>query len=324
MRVDWSHFERDLQDEFIQIPVSYNEVDSCPYQLRRGTVLVIEGLRASWNRNKLLDLKHSLEKLINPNQENDASGFSVHLNVPDERDEDGDVPDDEPWNCVNGQIENFLFENLEFRTTQITTRIDPDGATIHTRLEDRGTLVYDITEVNTLAIDGVPLADVAVHLFFLNRSAKIYFSKAMGVTTRDYGSVFLYKNGFRIHPFGDVGDDRLGIDRRKQQGSSRYLGTRDVSGRIEIYGENPNFQETSSRAGGLVRNEAFDAIERFFLDYALKRLERFVIDVARYGGDDALFSGHGDLSPAALKDRVFDIIVKLTSAKNVTDVIGKP
>lgn len=324
LRVDWSRFERDLLDEFIEIPVSYSQVDSCPYPLRRGTVLEIEGLRSPWNREKLLDLKRSLEKLINPNQENDASGFSVHLNVSDQRAEDREVTKDQPWNRVNGPIKNFLFETLGFRTTQITAHIGPDGATIHTRLVDRGALIYDIAETNTLAIDDAPLKDIAVHLFFLNRSAKLYFAKAMGVRTRDYGSVFLYKNGFRIHPFGDLGDDRLEIDRRKQQGTSRYLGTRDLSGRVEINGENPAFQETSSRDGGLVQNDAFLAFQRFFYEYALKRLERYVIDVARYGGEEGLLDGQSDLSQGDLKDSIFEIIAKLTNATNVTDVSYDP
>ncbi|MFA5343102.1 MAG: ATP-binding protein [Kiritimatiellia bacterium] len=303
LQVDWSQFERDLKDEFISIPVTYTEVEACPYDLCTGTVLEIEGLRDAWDRSKLLALKHSLERLINPNQDNDPDGFSIYLNVPDETLADKEAPPSEPWNRVNGKIDNFLFENLGFRTTQITTRINPDGTQIHTRLEDRGALIYELVEKNDLTIGKNPMADVAVRLFFLNQSAKLFFTRAMGVRTRDYGSVFLYKNGFRIHPFGDVTDDRLGIDRRKQQGSARYLGTRDLSGRIEIHGENIAFQETSSRDGGLVQNDAFTTLRQFVEEYALKRLERFVIDVARFGGPDELLKGSTTLSPRDCKRR---------------------
>jgi len=324
LQVDWSQFERNLKDEFISIPVTYTEVESCPYDLRAGTVLEIEGLRDAWDRAKLLDLKHSLERLINPNQDNDPNGFSIYLNAPDETLADKEAPVDEPWNRVNGKIDNFLFENLGCRTTQITTRINPEGTQIHTRLEDRGTLIYDIVERNSISIGQNPLADISVRLFFLNFPAKLHFARSMGVRTRDYGSLFLYKNGFRVHPFGDVGDDRLGIDRRKQQGSSRYLGTRDISGRVEIHGANPAFQETSSRVGGLVQNDAFIALRDFFYECALKRLERFVIDVARFGGDEELLAGEKRLSSVELKERVFDIVAKLTSAQNVISIDYDP
>ena len=80
----------------------------------------------------------------------------------------------------------------------------------------------------------------------------------MGVNSVEYGSVFIYKNGFRIYPFGEEGDDTLRIDRRKQQGFYRYLGTRDLIGRIEINGERSDLKETTSRDGGLIKNESFD------------------------------------------------------------------
>lgn len=324
LQVDWSQFERNLKDEFINIPVTYTEVEICPYELGSGTILEIDGLREPWDRKKLLGLKRSLEKLINPNQDNDPAGFSIYIKAPDEVLADKETSTDEPWNRVNGKIENFLFENLGFRTTQITSSINADGTQIHTRLEDRGALIYDLVENNDIAAGTNRLADVSVHLFFLNHSAKIFFARSMGVRTRDYGSVFLYKNGFRIHPFGDVSDDRLGIDRRKQQGSARYLGTREISGRIEIHGENPLFQETSSRDGGLFQNDALVALRQFVVEYALKRLERFVIDVARYGGPDELLKGNTALSPRDLKERMLDIVAKLTSSKNVVDIHYDP
>ncbi|MFA5205949.1 MAG: ATP-binding protein, partial [Lentisphaeria bacterium] len=320
LQVDWSQFERDLKEEFISIPVTYTEVESCPYDLQTGTVLEIEGLRDAWDRAKLLDLKHSLERLINPNQDNDPDGFSIYLNAPDETLADKEAPSDEPWNRVNGKIDNFIFENLGCRTTQITTRINAEGTQIHTRLEDRGTLIYDLVERNDITIGKTRLADISVRLFFLNHPAKLHFAHTMGVTTRDYGSVFLYKNGFRVHPFGDVRDDRLGIDRRKQQGTMRYLGTRDLSGRIEIHGDNPAFQETSSRDGGLVQDNAFVALRNFFFDYTLKRLERFVIDVAHFGGGEDLLGQGKRLSADEIKERVLEIVAKLTSAQNVIAV----
>ena len=57
----------------------------------------------------------------------------------------------------------------------------------------------------------------------------------MGIQSVEYGSVFLYKNGFRIYPYGDPGDDSWRIDARKQQGYNRYLGSRDLIGKVEIH-----------------------------------------------------------------------------------------
>jgi len=62
------------------------------------------------------------------------------------------------------------------------------------------------------------------------------------VRSIDFGSIFLFLNGFRIAPYGDRGDDWLGIDVRKGQGSARYLGSRDLIGRIEVFDDEQLFK----------------------------------------------------------------------------------
>src|SRR5260221_2546957 len=260
--INWSRFEVDPEKEFQSIPAQYTTQDIIPYDLRHGTVLEISMLRSDWNREKLLDLRRSLERLVNPNQENDSKNFQIHLHCPADHNDarrfrsEAEARQDEThaWQLVNGPVKNFVFESLEFKTAQIVTEVDSDGATIRTRLTDRGRLVYDLTEENPYSPS---LRDVRISLFALNQASKHAFTRRMGVRAHDYGSVFLYKNGFRIHPFGDPADDKLGIDKRHQQGFFRTLGTRDLSGRIEINGPNPVYQETSSRDGVLIQNRAF-------------------------------------------------------------------
>ena len=60
----------------------------------------------------------------------------------------------------------------------------------------------------------------------------------MGVESKNYGSVFLFRNGFRILPYGETGDDSWGIDFRAQQGRARYIGSRDLLGRVDIFVKN--------------------------------------------------------------------------------------
>jgi signal transduction histidine kinase len=321
LRVDWNDFEVDAKKEFIDVPVEYKTAKSVPYHVQRGTVLEIGGLRSGdWTRDKLLGLKRSLERLVNPNQENDVADFAIHLHVPEEKPADHETPKTEPWNIVNGRIRNFLFENLRLKTTQIEVKVAPDGKEISTQLMDRGTLIYQLREKNPYERT---LKNISIYLFVLNQSAKTLFSKSMGLRPVEYGSVFLYKNGFRIHPFGDVHEDKLGINRRKQQGQARFLGTRDLTGRIEINGDNPEFRETSSRDGGLVDNEAFEDLREFFVDFALKRLEAFAVGIIKFGNDGDLLDQEG-LSPEETKAHIFDLIVRLTKSEQVLDFSYDP
>jgi signal transduction histidine kinase len=316
--VDWTKFEEDSKKEFITVPVDYDTVQEVPYKgFNKGTIIVIEKFREGWDREKLLKLRQSLEKLINPNQENDPRGFSIYLTVKEELENDKETESKgEIRKVINGKIENKIFEDLEIKTTKIDVVIPSNGRTVQTILEDRGTLIYDIVENNPYE---KKLRDIRISLFVLNRSAKMLFTKNMGIHAIEYGSVFLYKNGFRIYPFGEPGQDTLKIDHRKQQGTRRFFGTRDIIGRIEINGENLIFQETSSRDGGLIRNKAYDALEEFFLENVLKRLEKFAIGVIKWGNDGDLLD-HEKLDPAEMKKKVSDIVYHLTTSKKIIDI----
>lgn len=323
VEVDWTDFEHDPKEEFIKVPVGYSRVASSPIDrnFKKGTILEITGLRETWDREKLLRLKHSLEKLINPNQENDPRGFSIYLGAKEEHDEDRTQElEGNTRNIVNGKIENRIFEDLKIKTTQIYTVISKDGKTIRTTLEDRGTLIYKLKEINPYKNS---LKNINVNIFVLNRSAKLTFHKTMGIRSLDYGSVFLYKNGFRIHPFGEPGQDTLKMDHRKQQGTSRFFGTRDIIGRIEINGPNPDFQETSSRDGGLIRNKSYKALEEFIREYVLKRLEKFAIGVIKWGNDGDL-EDHDKLNPQDMKKKASDIIYNLTRSEHLLDITYNP
>jgi signal transduction histidine kinase len=312
VKIDWQEFERDSTKEFVDISVERKTLTKIPYELESGTVLEISGLREKWDRDQLKKLRDSLRKLINPNQENDAKRFAVTLSVPEE--EGADKKEPEKRDRVNGRIKNFLFEELGLKTTEILCEVDKDSEQITTTLTDRGTLIYRLVERSPFD----HLGNVHIHLFALNRSAKLHFKKVMGVDNVRYGSVFLYKNGFRVHPLGEEGDDGFGIERRKQQGFARYLGTRDLSGRVEINSDNKTFKETSSRNSGFIDSPEWRELLRFFREYALRRLELYAIDVIKWG--NPVKGSDEELRPTDVKAQILDVINKLTDSPDVIDV----
>ena len=305
--VDWSNFEKSAKEEFVRIPASLGTTRRVLAHFRTGTVLRITVLREAWERAKLLKLRRSLEKLINPNRDIIKDNFAIYLHVPGEVAADRNLSDDEPWQRVNGKIENVLFEALKTKATWIRVTIPSDGTTIVTRLEDRGRYIYEAVEKNSY-----DLKSIEIDLLALNKSAKLTFARRMGVPSVEYGSVFLFKNGFRIHPFGDERGDYWGIDRRKQQGQARFLGTRDLLGRVEIRGDNPEFQEASSRDGGLIQTPSVNALRLLVMEHALRRLERFAVDVIRYGNQDD--------APGEIRAKTLELLLGLTKRKELIDV----
>jgi Histidine kinase-, DNA gyrase B-, and HSP90-like ATPase. len=267
VRVNWSSFEQDSTAEFVDIMVQH---DTISHIFSHGTMLEITNLHSSWDRDKMQKLKFSLEKLINPF---DSQEFEIFIVCKQE--EINDKNEKLSRNKVNGSVGNFIFEKLNLKTTQIKILIHDEW--IETELTDRGVLIYRIRERNPY--DSF-LAEASFNIFYLNTIAKANFTRQMGIESVNFGSIFFFKNGFRVYPFGNVGDDSLGIDYRHQQGYSRFLGTRDILGRIELVTDNDlAFKEVSSRDGGLVNTYEYKQLITLFFDKALKPLERYLGNV---------------------------------------------
>lgn len=270
--VDWTKFEEDQKKEFVDISVVHETVNCGPIfpnNYTHGTILQIDKLNDKWSRNKLRQLRHSLEKLINPFNGQDE--FTIEIICDKERSNDDSNQDGER---INGILQNTILDALNLKTTGIEVTISPTD--IITEIRDRGVNIYKIREPNLEPL----LAGTFIKLLFLNRSARHTFTLRMGIQSVNYGSVFLYKNGFRIYPYGEPNDDdSWRIDSRKQQGYNRYLGSRDLIGKVEINTiNNDEFKETSSRDGGLVQTHGVELLHEAF-EKAHRRLERYVVGV---------------------------------------------
>jgi signal transduction histidine kinase len=271
--VDWAEFEKDAQQSFGSIKIPFEEIineNIFPRSSTNGTILKIKNLNSIWDKQKLQELRRSLEKLINPFSKENS--FTIEIEAIDFIDIDNNTSNNLK---INGIVDNSILKVLDLKTTQIDFVLKDKQIT--TKIIDRGTLIYHIEEPNKFSeiID-----DLEINLYFLNRSAKINFGKLMDIEPINYGNVFLFKNGFRVQPYGNVGDDSWKIDNRKQQGYNRFLGTRDLFGSVELITENFNeFKEVSSRDGGLVETHGKNILIEILYEKALKRLERYVVGV---------------------------------------------
>lgn len=323
--VNWDRFEVDAKEEFATVPLQHatNSEFELPQGVtlpNSGTVLEIGGLREEWGRDKLLRMRAALAKLINPFG-GAKDNFQVSLHVPAE--ENGDVAalakaggDYAGASVVNGPVENFIFDTLKGKTTHLDVQVSDDGAYILSTLTDRGELIYRIREPN----EDYPLlagTGFNCNLFYLNRSAKMTFKHRMGVSSVQFGSIFLFKNGFRIFPIGEEGVDTFGIDRRKAQGYNRFLGTRDVIGRIDVGGSDEVFRESTSRDQGLVQTPAYHQLEDCFDDKCFRRLERYVVGVNWKDALDLDVDDASRLRGDSASARITTLIAQLAGAEGV-------
>lgn len=277
--LEWDKFEEDQEQEFQKIKVDYSHVDEVDipefsiHPFIQGTLLEISGLNDSWDSSKLLKLKRYMQRLINPSSIESDPEITISLLSPEFEDEDKKAGEKD-YNVINGPVENIIFEKLKIKTTEINCSIDESGEKLITRLTDKGTFIFELKEKNPFHL----LKGINVKIFYLNEDAKTIFTKTMGIRPIRYGSIFLYKNRFRIHPLGDEGSDWLELDKEKTQAWGRKLSSRELMGRVEILGIQPEYKEVTNREGGLVRNDHTLELTNFIKKIPLRRLERYVIE----------------------------------------------
>ncbi len=280
VHINWNEFEDADAKEFQTIEVLYDELHDDLIK-DHGTIIKICGLREVWDRSDLLQLKKSLTQLVNPEANENYDMFNIILDVEDEKENDKKLQKQKnifDKDIVNGRIVNHVFEVLNIKTTKITAEISKDGKKIITTMNDRGIQLFEIEEKNPYRVKNIKGT-----LYSLNKAAKYNFTRIMGIESVNYGSVFIYKNGFRVYPYGEPEKDFMNIDRRKAQGYNRYLGTREISGRIDIFGDNKGFVETSSRNNGFISSHETGELEDFFYEFLLKPLEKYVGNIIHWG-----------------------------------------
>ncbi len=302
--VNWQDFEKNSQDEFIDIGVKHTKLSSDKHKdFTNGVILEISNLKSKWDDDKIEILKNSLSKLINPFEVNTQSNnFQIYITKQ---------------NSSSGEpINNDLVSVLTLKTTKLEITITKEN--IVSKLTDRGTLIYSVEEENNYKY----LQNTSIILLYLNTKAKTNFTRLMKVKAVNFGNIMLYNNGFRVYPYGEPNDDSLDIDRRHQQGHSRYLSTRNLIGSINVNEYSNEFKEKTSRDSGLIETNGYNELYNAFWDKTLKRLEKYVVGV-QWSLDEVIRNKDGDSDDFSILDntisqsKIIEIITNLVNRDKV-------
>lgn len=282
LEIDWTDFELDDQDtQIIEIPVNCKKITPDQFKSEsgfdlfdKGTILKITRLRDAWPKIKLISLRRALERFANPNQAFDKNAFKIFLECPEYIGIDSMSLD--MAQRINGEVQNLIFNKLDFKATSIESSIDAKGEILETKLFHRGDCLFTLVERNKFTA----LKEMKIVIYYLSQYHKAYFKRQTGFRNVDYGSIFLFMNGFRVPPYGERQNDWLRLDNRKLQGTGRNLGCREVLGRIEIDDPLGEWKIVSSREG-MVHNEAFLQLITLNSGYfytLLRKLEKYVVE----------------------------------------------
>ena len=251
LEIDWNKFddhEKKIQD------IDFDcYVERCTTPQNTGLTLEISLLRDKWTVSDIVKLKNHLKKLISPFAQ-EQERFQIYLEYSE------------------NDIERIVNDSFEYATTGITANIDKYGFmeyNIYTALE---------SERKEIKLAPPGFGPLKLQILYMDKAAKSAFTRRTGTTTKDYGNIKVFRDDFRVLPYGEKENDWLGIDNKHAQGAFRTFGTRDLVGYVQISKiDNPILKDATSRQG---LNEDIKEFDEFkaFIWRCIELLQTFVFN----------------------------------------------
>lgn len=272
VEIDWNKYVSDIDITSITFPVQY-----IPKEQYSGTILILENLRDVWTMSSIKRIHRYVMELFQPaylsdrSKENNSATLSSNnsFNVVFNEYRDGNY-----YPIVNDNIAIFskalaVFNGKIDSNYNASVKITSDALGINDSIE--------IHKSNT-SVRYVHVKDVYFKVYYFIYNRPSYYNsitkfelKAIQDLSQTASGVKLYRNGFRVLPYGEPSNDWTNIDRRwsSESGVANIpLGNKNLFGYVEITDpEGILFEETSSREG-LIENDSFNEL----LDFINKSL----------------------------------------------------
>lgn len=238
-----------------------------------GTVLRMEELRTDWPRGRFVELRTALSRLVSPFA--DAAGgpgpgtdFQISIDVPaPNEDLSGPIGPPEALRDPHYYLAGEIDERGRYRFRRRIGRagaereIEGELRASDRRLPSCGPLTI---ELRVWDRDASSLREVAEQIGLKLRDFRRGLDELAGVS--------IYRDGFRVFPYGERGDDWLGLDLRRVQQPTRRLSNNQIAGYVAISREmNPQLRDQTNREG-LMQNAELEDLRDLVLG-ALQLIE---------------------------------------------------
>ena len=216
-----------------------------------GMILIMEGLRDEWKQKDIDKLQKELRLLVAPDfLDNDP--FKIELVAPDFKIDDM-VLVNEVLDLKYAKIDAEIFNGA--RKSYINYN-DKDGKSDYIEDEYEKPLLC-----GNLKVDIYFFLRDSVNLSNAESGYNFRFAQKILDT---YCGIKIYRDNFRVKPYGDVGNDWLFLDQKKVKDTHGYLvGNNQVIGIVKIGDKtNPLLVDATNREG-IIENEAYSQLVEF-------------------------------------------------------------
>lgn len=287
--IDWSVFNGDAYLSDIRI-----DYLSQPTAEATGTTIEIVGLNESWSAAKMGRLLLELRKLISPiPRAEDEEAFKIFLDLSACTEASSSF-DGRTILGAAAEVEGNPLSGFEVVPFPLLTACDYE---VDGYFDDAGTFhgTMQIKRANqgpTPIVLGVPLRQdeescgrVDVRFYVFDRETDIIkatMQKAgMGeITVRDarrildeVAGIAIYRDGFRIRPYGDAANDWLTLDTRRVQDPSLRIGQNQIAGFLGVETQDTSSLVEKSSREGFEQNAAFARLTRLIRELLAQVVE---------------------------------------------------
>ena len=264
--IDWKRFEAGKEDFLEDVPIEWIRrspiVFSEDAEFKHGTQIRITSLQRNWTKKMMHRLASNIDAMTSPFA--GLKKFSVNLQINDEL-----KPDLENQNLLSvldsatykfeidvkkdGSVDGkYSFYRQDLPTLTRSKRIDkmildPDQFPVQFSTDEQRKPVCGPFHFRLYAWD----------LYSGDKKAVFGDASTYEVLVKPNTGVRVFRDGFRVLPYGNENDDWLNLDARRVGSFEEHVSRNQVIGMVEISSsKNPELRDKADREG-LIDNEAF-------------------------------------------------------------------
>lgn len=289
VRFDWTQFDDD-EKYLDEVGISWEHTEPreiCPNgtmgllcdcaileadQLNHGTIMRMKGLRKSWDRKQIESLRVGLSRLVSPFLKKDnfdrEDCFQIFLRLPSQ------------FEGLSGIVEPP--EELEHPHYLLKGSVDSGGnyaLTFKSKLEDEGEhienrIIFDDERIPTCGPFDIELRVWDREPKDLKNLAEEFDSTIEQIRNllNEAAGINIYRDGFRVLPYGDKGNDWLLLDSRRVNNPTMCLSNSQVVGYVLISADKNLLLRDQSNREGIIAGSALEDF-RISILYVINVLE---------------------------------------------------
>lgn len=299
LEIDWDAYKIDVDLEDIENKVTYvDPIKNC------GTLLIIEDLRERWGDTEIRRVYRYISNLLQPdflsdrtdslniatnNKDNSFSVYCKRINKGDKNAIEVGAPEKILFDKAIAIIEGYVDNNKDGYCNVNSSKFEIDGDIIPVSSGQNKNEIEKFTELKNVHFKAYYFIYGRDQYYDFDSNFTQLELKSIQKIANQSSGVKLYRNGFRVFPYGEKGNDWLSIDRslaklRADNGVNIPFGNHNLFGFIEIIddsNEDSMFEETASREG-LIEDNVFKELQEFIyktLHIAMLRIasaEKFI------------------------------------------------